>query len=99
VLGYFKVHGRTVWKTMALHFFLLFPLWYMGFLLMPINAAIKAAVVGYCAAMSVTLDPGSIPQITAVTGLTSLPAGWILDSIGSKIAMKLKRAPKEEVAP
>jgi len=78
VHGYYREHGWMVLKTFVLHV-PLFALWYLGLALIPINAALVAAGVG---------------ALPGVTPLSSLAAGWVMDSIGSRIA-KYVKAPQK----
>ena len=88
--GYFKEHGWLLLKTSIVHI-PLFALWYTGVLLPAVNAVIGAAG----AAMSATGAAIALPPLTEVTVLTTLAAGWPLDSIGTAIARYMKTRQKE----
>lgn len=76
--GYFMEHGWLVLKTTILHV-PLFALWYSGMLLPVVNKALAIADVG---------------ALDSVTPMSTLAAGWILDSIGTRIARHIKAPQK-----
>lgn len=80
--GYFKEHGWLVLKTTVIHV-PLFALWYYGVLLAVVNKALALA---------------EVEALQAVTPMSTLAAGWILDSIGTRIARYIKAPQKPEAA-
>jgi hypothetical protein len=76
--GYFREHGWLVLKTTILHV-PLFALWYSGALLPIVNEALALARIG---------------ALETVTPMSTLGAGWILDSIGTRIARYIKAPQK-----
>ena len=86
LFGYYREHGPMLLATLLFHV-PGFVLWWSGALLPLVNGALTATIAGLDAIPGVDLSTVQLP--TQVTALNTLCYGWPLDSLVSRLGMKL----------